>query len=63
MLSDRWREVKPIFERAVVLEGEAREAWIRLACDGDPELLAAVSSMLAADQSCDPLLDRDFGDV
>lgn len=53
---ERWQRLSALFEQAVELEGEARAAFVRQHCAGDPELRAALEAMLAGDQS-DALVD------
>jgi serine/threonine protein kinase/tetratricopeptide (TPR) repeat protein len=42
----RWEDVKGLFERALLLETGQRDTWLRNACQGAPELLAEVQSLL-----------------
>ncbi len=56
-MDSRWQETKAIFERAVELDTDAREAFLRDACAGDAKLEAEVRRMLAADAPGDSFLD------
>ena len=53
----RWQRVQELFERALEVEGEARESWLRDACGGDEGLLSEVSSLLDADERGNAFLD------
>jgi len=46
MSSDKWRQVKEIFGRAIDLPTSQRDEYLREACGGDPELIAEVESLL-----------------
>ncbi|MFN0151923.1 MAG: tetratricopeptide repeat protein [bacterium] len=54
---ERWQRADAIFQEAIDVPREAREAWLASACAGDAELLAAVRALLAADESGRGLLD------
>jgi len=53
----RWDRVQEIFERALDLAGQAREAFLRDACGDDAALLAEVTSLLEADEHGNSFLD------
>src|SRR5262245_9823920 len=46
--SERWRQVKEIFQAAVELPAAERESYLAGACEGDPSLLAEIGSLIAA---------------
>jgi serine/threonine-protein kinase len=46
--SERWRQVKEIFQTAVELPAAEREAYLAGACEGDPSLRAEIDSLIAA---------------
>ena len=45
---ERWLDVKRIFEEALEVEPQARQAFLDRACAGDPELRHEVEALLAA---------------
>src|SRR5690606_21215510 len=53
----RWPDVRRLFEAAVELPAERREAFLHDACAGDAELRSLVGSLLAADAGGDDRLD------
>ena len=53
----RWTQIQTLFEAALERPPDAREAFLQTACAGDPDLLAEVRSLLAADADAHPLLD------
>ena len=55
--SERWRQVKEIFQAAVELPAAGREVYLTDACAGDPSLLAEVESLLAAHEEPGSFLD------
>ena len=57
-MSDGWQRVKSIFEHAIALDGDERDAYLRVACGNDAKLLAEARAMLDADASGDALFDR-----
>ena len=54
----RWAELVPLFEAATALDGDARRRHV--AGIGDPELRAALESLLEA-STREGALDRDSG--
>jgi tRNA A-37 threonylcarbamoyl transferase component Bud32 len=56
MTPERWKEVKAVFQEALAVDAESREAWLEGACGGDAELRGEVSSMLAAYDGADDFL-------
>ncbi len=54
--SERWQRVQELFEGALDLPPEEREAYLRAEAGDDAELLAEVMSLLAADGA--PVVDR-----
>jgi serine/threonine-protein kinase len=50
---DRWRELGPLFERALELEGEARAAWLVELGSRSPELATELTALLARDAAAD----------
>ena len=50
MTSDRWRQIKQIFQAAVELPPEERSAYVQRACGGDGELRAEVESLLHSEE-------------
>ena len=57
MNADRWTQIQTLFAAALERPPGAREAFLRTACGDDPDLLAEVRSLLAADADGHPLLD------
>ncbi len=54
----RWDRVQALFEAALALSEEERAPFVEQEAGADPELIADVLGMLAADQRPDSLLDR-----
>src|SRR5262245_61809159 len=50
---DRYRKVKEIFNAAVALEENERDAYLLRSCEGDAQLLEDVRKMLASHQQAD----------
>src|SRR5215468_157432 len=48
LTSERWRQVKEIFQAAVELPAAEREAYLAGACEGDPSLRTEIESLIAA---------------
>lgn len=57
MSNPQWERVQEIFERALDLDGDARERYVREACEGDAGLLAEVTSLIEADEHGNSFLD------
>ena len=51
MTSDRWQQIKALFDRALEREAETRLGFVRGECGDDDELRREVESLLAADES------------
>ena len=49
MTPERWQRICDLFDQARQIDPEARDALLRTACDGDPELRAEVERLLADD--------------
>ncbi|MCH9651569.1 MAG: serine/threonine-protein kinase [Deltaproteobacteria bacterium] len=58
MSSERWRRANDLFERAVALPEEEREAFLEASSDGDATLQAAVERWLEADGEAAGFLDE-----
>jgi hypothetical protein len=56
MDAERWRQIQDVFEEAAVLPREARDAFLSVACEGDPELRAEVASLLSSAETADTFL-------
>ena len=48
LTSERWRQVKEIFQAAVEFPAAEREAYLAGACEGDPSLRTEIESLIAA---------------
>src|SRR5262245_20533918 len=48
LTSERWRQVKEIFQAAVELPAAERETYLAGACEGDPSLRTEIESLIAA---------------
>jgi serine/threonine-protein kinase len=59
--SERWRQVKQIFQAAVELPPASRAAYLTDACADDPELLNEIGSLLAAHEQTGRFLDTPAG--
>jgi serine/threonine-protein kinase len=53
----RWTQIQTLFESALERDPDERDAFLQTACADDPDLLAEVRSLLAADAEAHPLLD------
>lgn len=60
---ERWKRINDIFEAALDLSENDRQAYLEQECAADKELLAEVTSLLSADQSGHSLLDGLASDV
>ena len=49
MQSERWQQIRRIFEQAIDLDGTARAGFLQGACGDDAELRAEVDALIAAD--------------
>lgn len=49
MPKSNWARIRAVFEQALLLEGDAREAFLNDACKEAPDLRAEVDALLAAD--------------
>src|SRR5262245_41589660 len=59
----RWRQVCEVFHAALARSAEERSSFLTRMCAGDPELRVEVESLLAADRSSSPFLERPAIDV
>jgi eukaryotic-like serine/threonine-protein kinase len=50
---DRWRQLGPLFEQVLELEGEERAAWLDALRAGSPDLAAELTALLARDATAD----------
>jgi hypothetical protein len=55
---ERWRQVNEIFHTALEQDTWAREAYVRTATEGDPELLREVQTLLDSHQKSPEFLDK-----
>jgi eukaryotic-like serine/threonine-protein kinase len=53
MTPECWRQIGELFKAAVRIDPAGREAWLRAACDGDDDLRAEVSRLLAYNERAD----------
>ncbi len=58
-----WKQVETIFLEALDLPPHDRDRFLRHCCSGDPEMLADVMSLLAADVESEALIDAAVQDV
>ena len=63
MDSARWNKIQEVFHDAADLPKSEHRAYLRIACDGDEELIAEVEALLNEDASGSSLLDRDVANV
>ncbi len=63
LTSERWRQVKQIFQAAVELAPTEREAYLANACAADPALRAEIASLLAAHEQPGSFLDAPAMEV
>ena len=54
----RWRQVEELFHAALERPAPERRRYLEGACAGEPELLAEVGALLAADEGADRFLER-----
>ncbi|MFO8233093.1 MAG: serine/threonine-protein kinase [Longimonas sp.] len=57
MTNNRWSNIQFLFEAALERAPNERDAFLETACEGTPDLLAEVRSLLAADADAHPLLN------
>ena len=53
----RWTQIQTLFDAALERDPDERDPFLQAACADDPDLLAEVRSLLAADAEAHPLLD------
>jgi len=53
----RWTQIQTLFDAALERDPDERDAFLQTACADDPDLLAEVRSLLAADADAHPMLD------
>jgi eukaryotic-like serine/threonine-protein kinase len=63
MDGDRWTRIQAIFHEVVDTPPGERTTRLRQACEGDPDLEAAVRRMLEADAGADPIIDSGIDGV
>ncbi len=61
--SERWRQVKAIFQAAIELPAAERDAYLANACASDPSLLADVESLIAAHEATGSFMDAPVFDI
>jgi eukaryotic-like serine/threonine-protein kinase len=57
--AERRKRIEALFDAALDLSADGRDAWVAAAADGDAELEAEVRALLAAHERVDGLLERD----
>lgn len=63
MDADRWQQIQDIYLDAADLPPGEREAFLTDACRGDADLRTEVESLLAAEETGDPLLESSLDDL
>src|SRR5262245_18937111 len=63
LTSERWRQVKQIFQAAVELPGAERKAYLADVCADDPSLLAEVESLIKAHEQTGSFMDTPAFDL
>jgi eukaryotic-like serine/threonine-protein kinase len=63
LTSERWRQVKEIFQAAIDLPAAEREAYLTAVCADDPSLLTEVESLLAAHEEPGSFMDTPAFDI
>lgn len=58
MTPERWARIDTLYHAVLELPPDQRELFLRQACQGDPELLSEVMSLLEADEAGVAFLDR-----
>jgi len=48
MTPERWERITELSEKALALPGAEREAFLQVACAGDPEIRSEVESLLVS---------------
>ncbi|MGE0554019.1 MAG: protein kinase [Gemmatimonadales bacterium] len=61
MTQARHQRIRELFDAALGVEADRREAWLREACGGDDELAGEVGSLLAAHGDADQFLEPSSG--
>ena len=54
--SDQWRRLEEVFQAALDIPEEQRDAWLTSACAGDAQLRQEVESLLTRDPEDSPLI-------
>ena len=55
--SEKWGEIKALFQKAIELRSEEREAFLKETCSGDVELRSEVESLLVSHDDERPFLE------
>ncbi|MGD8319504.1 MAG: hypothetical protein PVJ02_03600, partial [Gemmatimonadota bacterium] len=59
----RWARVQELFHAALALPVEERQAYLRRACAGDPDLEDEVLALMEEDRRSGSLLDREVDEL
>lgn len=62
-MSEKWHRVAQVFEGALDLPAENRQAWVEQTCRSEPEVAEEVRELLAAHGREDGILDVSLGEV
>ncbi len=63
MKLERWKVVKELFQAAQQHESNQRSAYLAAACDGDSDLMAEVTSLLASHAPAGDFIERSMCEV
>ena len=63
MKSERWKQVEELYHSALEQEEARREEFLQKACDGDPELLREVKSLLAYEKRSESFIESPAMEV
>ena len=58
MDQERWRRAKGLFHEALEFEPEARQAFLDVACRGEPDLRHEIESLLSKAEQAGSFLER-----
>ncbi len=63
MNKERWQQIQNVFHEAVELPQSDQVSFVKIACQGDDELLSEIMAMLEQDADGNSLLDRGLASV
>src|SRR6187399_283632 len=60
MAPDDWSKIKAIFDSVVLIDTDERSAYLRQACENDPDLCREVEALLASFDAAEDFMEKPF---